>query len=247
MAVTPPGADTFTAIHFVLIGLLFVATLLLIAAGVRRARARRAAERQVRDESLEAGAPVLAAAPPPPELRAVPPEGQTLDRTPLAPEFDARPLPDPTPDPAASVVGAAPVVDEAPPERPIADERIAPAAPMAASPATVADPAPAEPVPFAPPPAAPSPAAPPTVGGESPADGPITQLKGLGPKVAARLAQMGVTTVGQIAALDADQANELDAGLGPFAGRLHRDRWIEQARFLAAGDRAGFEAVFGKL
>ncbi|PAV66703.1 hypothetical protein WR25_19059 [Diploscapter pachys] len=28
---------------------------------------------------------------------------------------------------------------------------------------------------------------------------------------------------------------------------MERDRWIEQARFLAAGDTAGFERVFGRL
>lgn len=84
-------------------------------------------------------------------------------------------------------------------------------------------------------------------GGAEAASGPVTQLKGLGPKVAARLAELGVTTVGQIAALDDDAAHALDAQLGPFRGRLERDRWVEQARFLAAGDRAGFEAVFGKL
>lgn len=80
-----------------------------------------------------------------------------------------------------------------------------------------------------------------------PADGPVTQLKGLGPKVADRLAELGVTTVGQVAALTDDQAEQLDAQLGPFRGRMARDRWLEQARFLAAGDRAGFEAVFGRL
>lgn len=79
------------------------------------------------------------------------------------------------------------------------------------------------------------------------ASGSLAQLKGLGPKVATRLGELGVTTVGQVAALDHDQAQALDAQLGPFRGRMERDRWIEQARFLAAGDRAGFEAVFGKL
>ena len=48
-------------------------------------------------------------------------------------------------------------------------------------------------------------------------------------------------------ALDDDAATRLDAQLGPFSGRMTRDRWIEQARFLAAGDIPGFEAVFGKL
>ncbi|WP_375380282.1 hypothetical protein [uncultured Sphingomonas sp.] len=81
----------------------------------------------------------------------------------------------------------------------------------------------------------------------SPAGGPVTQLKGLGPKVAARLAELGITCVGQIAALDDDAADAIDASLGAFQGRLARDRWVEQARFLAAGDRAGFEAVFGRL
>ena len=82
---------------------------------------------------------------------------------------------------------------------------------------------------------------------DSSAGGPVTQLKGLGPKVAARLAELGITCVGQIAALDDDGADAIDSKLGPFQGRLARDRWVEQARFLAAGDRAGFEAVFGRL
>lgn len=80
-----------------------------------------------------------------------------------------------------------------------------------------------------------------------PAAGPVTQLKGLGPKVAQRLGELGITTVGQLAALTDDDAAALDAQLGPFAGRMGRDRWQEQARFLAQGDRAGFEAVFGRL
>ena len=65
--------------------------------------------------------------------------------------------------------------------------------------------------------------------------------------LAERLTELGITTVGQLAALDAAEAEALDARLGPFTGRMKRDRWIEQARFLAAGDRAGFEAAFGKL
>lgn len=79
------------------------------------------------------------------------------------------------------------------------------------------------------------------------ADGPVTQLKGLGPKVAARLGELGIDRVGQIAALDDAGVAALDAQLGPFAGRIVRDRWVEQARLLAAGDREGFERVFGKL
>ena len=81
----------------------------------------------------------------------------------------------------------------------------------------------------------------------APQDRPVTVLKGLGPKVAAALADRGITTVGQIAALGASEAEALDAGLGAFKGRMARDRWIEQARFLAAGDVKGFEAVFGRV
>lgn len=108
-----------------------------------------------------------------------------------------------------------------------------PAEPAAAAPFDV-DPADAAPVPSVT-----------TIDG--PADGSVTQLKGLGPKVAARLAELGVTTVGQLAALDDPAAAALDAQLGSFAGRLGRDRWRDQARLLAAGDRAGFETAFGKL
>lgn len=96
-------------------------------------------------------------------------------------------------------------------------------------------------------PAAALPAEAPLPAADGAADRPVTLLKGLGPKVAARLGELGVTTVGQVAALDHDAAQALDAQLGAFRGRMERDRWVEQARFLAAGDTAGFEAVFGKL
>lgn len=228
-AVTPPGAGTFLTIHFVLIALLAIATLIVLAIGLRKARARKEAERRVEAEAAEAGVPEAPAAPGPSELREVPLDAHALDRS--AAGFARPPLADDDfahPRPVAPGPGRTePLADEAPPARPLQDERIAAAAPMNASPATAVEPGP--------------------VSAPSPADGPVTQLKGLGPKVTARLAELGVTTVGQIAALDADQAHDLDGRLGPFAGRLHRDRWVEQARFLAAGDRAGFEAVFGKL
>ena len=82
------------------------------------------------------------------------------------------------------------------------------------------------------------------------ADGPaddLTRLKGLGPKAAATLGQLGVTRYAQLAGFtDADVARA-DAELGAFKGRITRDRWVEQARYLAAGDVAGFEAVFGRI
>lgn len=81
-------------------------------------------------------------------------------------------------------------------------------------------------------------------------DGPpddLSLLKGVGPKLVALLGTLGVRRYAQIAAWsDADVAR-IDAELGTFKGRIVRDAWIEQARFLAAGDVAGFEARFGKL
>ena len=106
------------------------------------------------------------------------------------------------------------------------------------------------PAPIAVPVAAPAPApvAPPV---PAPATAPIssdlTQIKGLGPKLAATLVDLGITRVEQIAALTPDAAAALDAQLGVFKGRMTRDRWIEQATLLSAGDRAGYEAAFGKL
>jgi hypothetical protein len=35
--------------------------------------------------------------------------------------------------------------------------------------------------------------------------------------------------------------------MGAFRGRIERDRVVEQARYLARGDRDGYEATFGKL
>ncbi|RXZ32272.1 hypothetical protein EO081_11700 [Sphingomonas desiccabilis] len=75
----------------------------------------------------------------------------------------------------------------------------------------------------------------------------LTTLKGLGPKVAAQLAELGITSIADLAALDPAEADRIDASLGSFQGRMARDRWVEQARLLSAGDRAGYEAKFGKL
>ncbi len=75
----------------------------------------------------------------------------------------------------------------------------------------------------------------------------LTRIKGLGPKASTMLNGLGIHRYAQLAALDPAQAEQLDAQLGTFKGRLGRDRWVEQARFLEQGDTAGFEAAFGKL
>lgn len=73
----------------------------------------------------------------------------------------------------------------------------------------------------------------------------LTQIKGLGPKLAARLAELGITSFSQIAAWDDAEIDRIDAELGRFQGRIRRDAWVEQARLLARGDREGFERTFG--
>lgn len=75
----------------------------------------------------------------------------------------------------------------------------------------------------------------------------LQSLKGVGPKFVIRLAELGIVRFEQLAALSDNEAAILDEQLGPFRGRLARDRVIEQAAFLARGDIEGFEAIFGKL
>ena len=75
----------------------------------------------------------------------------------------------------------------------------------------------------------------------------LTNLKGLGPKAAARLSELGVTTFEQIAAWDEGDVAAIDAQMGAFKGRIGRDKWVEQARLLSKGDTDAFETAFGKL
>jgi len=91
-------------------------------------------------------------------------------------------------------------------------------------------------------PAASSPAADAAVAGDA-----LTTLKGLGPKAAAQLNALGITRFADLAGLDEAGIDALDARMGNFKGRIRRDQWVEQARLLAEGDRAGFEARYGKI
>ena len=96
--------------------------------------------------------------------------------------------------------------------------------------------------PAAPPPApAPAPAA-----AQGEADD-LRRIKGLGPKMQTLLQSLGITRYEQIASWTDADLDELDGKLGSFAGRPRRDNWVEQAKFLASGDKAAYEAKFGKL
>jgi predicted flap endonuclease-1-like 5' DNA nuclease len=75
----------------------------------------------------------------------------------------------------------------------------------------------------------------------------LQTLKGVGPKLATRLNDLGITRFAQLAALSQAQVEALDTRLEQFRGRIARDRLVEQAGYLARGDTAGFEATFGNL
>ncbi len=73
----------------------------------------------------------------------------------------------------------------------------------------------------------------------------LTRIKGLGPKLALTLADLGVTRFSQIASWSDADIDRIDSQLGRFQGRIRRDSWVEQAKHLANGDMDAFEARFG--
>lgn len=75
----------------------------------------------------------------------------------------------------------------------------------------------------------------------------LTRIKGVGPKLVATLAELGVTSFEQVAGWSDADIDRIDAQLGRFQGRIRRDDWVTQAGLLASGDTAAYEARFGKL
>jgi predicted flap endonuclease-1-like 5' DNA nuclease len=75
----------------------------------------------------------------------------------------------------------------------------------------------------------------------------LGRIKGIGPKLSARLKELGVFHYGQIAAWTPEQMALVDSELGQFQGRPERDQWQSQARLLAAGDVKAYERAHGKL
>ncbi|MBM7405793.1 MULTISPECIES: helix-hairpin-helix domain-containing protein [Sphingomonas] len=213
-----------TVTHLVVIAVFAAIIVIAILWGMRLRAKRRAAERELEaighSRREEPGAAVADPDAPGAAIAAE-------RRAPVEPTDLPAPAPQPVQEPQHAAPATAP----------------APAEPIASA----APPAPAEP------PAAAAPSAPPASPAPAPAPVPanaasdLTTLKGLGPKVAAQLAEMGITSIADLAALSPAEADRIDASLGTFQGRMARDRWVEQARLLAAGDRAGYEAKFGKL
>ena len=75
----------------------------------------------------------------------------------------------------------------------------------------------------------------------------LQRLKGVGPKLAAMLNELGISRFEQLARLSEADLDCLDSQLGAFRGRLRRDQVPQQADYLARGDQDGFEHRFGKL
>ena len=75
----------------------------------------------------------------------------------------------------------------------------------------------------------------------------LQRIKGVGPKLAEMLNARGFTRFEQLVHLTPEEVEMIDQQLGPFRGRIQRDRIAEQAGYLARGDTDGFEQHFGKL
>lgn len=75
----------------------------------------------------------------------------------------------------------------------------------------------------------------------------LLRIKGVGPKLAKMLYDMGITHYAQIKMWSPSDIAAVDARIGPFAGRITADDWTEQARLLDTRDYDAFEARFGKL
>lgn len=135
--------------------------------------------------------------------------------------------------------------EPAPPPAPAPKKAVKKAAdktPKAAKVAPKAKPKPAPIVADASPAPAPAPAPSPAAKTDN-----LQLIKGVGPKMVGLLNGLGVTSFSQIAAwTDADVA-AIDPQLGTFQGRIARDNIVDQAGYLARGDKAGFEAKYGAL
>ncbi len=81
---------------------------------------------------------------------------------------------------------------------------------------------------------------------KGPADD-LLLLKGVGPKFVARLHELGILRFDQLATLSDTELALLDERMGPFRGRLAKDRVRDQADYLARNDVEGFEERFGRL
>jgi predicted flap endonuclease-1-like 5' DNA nuclease len=69
-----------------------------------------------------------------------------------------------------------------------------------------------------------------TAGGLTPPHDDLVRIRGIGPKIAGLLTELGITSYRQIARLTPDEAAIVNEALGIFPGRIERDHWIASAR-----------------
>lgn len=60
----------------------------------------------------------------------------------------------------------------------------------------------------------------------------LTRIKGLGPKAAAKLSELGVTSLAQIANWTDEDVSRMDDAING-RGRIERDEWVKQAKALS--------------
>ncbi len=68
----------------------------------------------------------------------------------------------------------------------------------------------------------------------------LKEIKGIGPKLEKLCNKLGFYHFDQIANWTADEVAWVDANLEGFRGRVTRDKWVEQAKILAAGGETEF-------
>ncbi|MFZ2996502.1 hypothetical protein [Sphingobium sp.] len=169
-------------------------------------------------------------------------KGKGADAAPsIAPEAQPE-----TPSPPAAIIDTTPIASPlTPPSPAVVIEPVA-VEPLIVEPIEPTVERPTPPAPEAETPSAPIPVSPAAVAPPSSEDD-LLRLKGVGPKLKTLLISLGITRYAQIAQWTETDLSAIDAKLGSFKGRPVRDQWIDQAKYLAAGDIAGFEAKYGKL
>lgn len=75
----------------------------------------------------------------------------------------------------------------------------------------------------------------------------LTRIEGIGPKIAAKLGETGVTTFAVLAATSVERLEAVIAAAGARFKLARPESWPQQAALLAAGDEKGFAALTAEL
>ncbi len=192
---------------------------------------------------LEPARPEIIAAEPA-RFKPIEPKAQPV--APAAPP--PRPEPAPAPEPAPVIEPAGETAPPPPPRS--ATKAKAPAKPAAKKPVAkkaAAKPASAETAAIPEEPTVPPPATKPAPAATAAKADNLQLLKGVGPKLVVLLNGLGIISFRQIADWTEADIERIDPQLGAFQGRIARDNIVDQAGYLARGDKAGFEEKYGAL